>query len=306
MSRTKPRPVGRPRVGGKGRHQTKHTVKGITVQKKLRVQEVRLASRHRLPCGCVFGGGVAATIASTDEDHDFDRWLTAEEDGNVELVVDSTDQLRVSFVLSNLSGRGKSLVYTREVTSPGCFTSWAQLVEQLRAAFLPVNNEYCQRPRPLSSKQGRRELHKYIQEMGELTASLVGNPLNKHIKVTVFMDGFRVSPARTQLFRVLPSTLEETLQVDLREEYSHRQVRSRPQRDQSVRCQIPAGRTPLDQFPWRLGPPNSAICFVCGKLDHFKHDVPAERPRRRTFPKPILKGLRQKPRPRDQGNAGDQ
>ena len=36
-----------------------------------------------------------------------------------------------------------------------------------------------------------------------LTASLVGNPLPEHIKVTVFMDGLRVGPARTQLFRVL-------------------------------------------------------------------------------------------------------
>ncbi|KAG3026162.1 hypothetical protein PC119_g7930 [Phytophthora cactorum] len=62
--------------------------------------------------------------------------------------------------------------------------------------------------------------------MRELTASLVGNPLHEHIKVTVFTDGLRVGPARTQLFRVQASTLEEAIQVALQEEYSHRQART--------------------------------------------------------------------------------
>ncbi|KAG2774274.1 hypothetical protein PC129_g22300 [Phytophthora cactorum] len=62
--------------------------------------------------------------------------------------------------------------------------------------------------------------------MRELTASIVGNPLHEHIKVTVFMDGLRVGLARTQLFRVQASTLEEAIQVDLQEEYNHRQART--------------------------------------------------------------------------------
>ncbi|KAG2866392.1 hypothetical protein PC116_g5459 [Phytophthora cactorum] len=33
----------------------------------------------------------------------------------------STEQLRVDFALSNLSGRAKSLAYTREATTPECF-----------------------------------------------------------------------------------------------------------------------------------------------------------------------------------------
>ncbi|KAI9991531.1 hypothetical protein PInf_019227 [Phytophthora infestans] len=143
----------------------------------------------------------------------------------VELAMDaaliSTEQLRVAFALSNLSGRAKSWVYTREATSPGCFTSWAQLCEQLRAAFLPANYEYCQCSRFLSC-----ELHEYDQEIRELTASLVGNPLSEHIKMTAFMDGLRVGPTRTQLFRVQPSTLEEAIQVAHQEEYSHCQGRT--------------------------------------------------------------------------------
>ncbi|POM63923.1 Gag protein, partial [Phytophthora palmivora] len=123
----------------------------------------------------------------------------------VELAMDaaliSTERLRVAFALSNLGGRAKTWAYTREATTLGCFTSWAQLCQQLRAAFLPANYEYRQRSRFLACKQGKRELHEYIQEMRVLAASLVGNPLPEHIKVTVFMDGLKVGPSRTQLFR---------------------------------------------------------------------------------------------------------
>ncbi|KAG3064127.1 hypothetical protein PI124_g18799 [Phytophthora idaei] len=52
----------------------------------------------------------------------------------VELAMDaaliSTEQLRVAFALSSLSGRTKSWAYTREATAPGCIASWAQLCEQ--------------------------------------------------------------------------------------------------------------------------------------------------------------------------------
>ncbi|POM75890.1 Gag protein [Phytophthora palmivora] len=112
----------------------------------------------------------------------------------------STERLRVAFALSNLGGRAKT---------------WA-------AAFLPANYEYRQRSRFLACKQGKRELHEYIQEMRVLAASLVGNPLPEHIKVTVFMDGLKVGPSRTQLFRVHANTMEEAIQIALQEEYSHR------------------------------------------------------------------------------------
>ncbi|POM75604.1 Gag protein [Phytophthora palmivora] len=71
----------------------------------------------------------------------------------VELAMDaaliSTERLRVAFALSNLGGRAKTWAYTREATTPGCFTTSA-----LRAAFLPVNYEYRQCSRFLAYKQG--------------------------------------------------------------------------------------------------------------------------------------------------------
>ncbi|KAG3009321.1 hypothetical protein PC120_g15692 [Phytophthora cactorum] len=144
----------------------------------------------------------------------------------MEAALITSESLRVEFALSNLSGRAKSWAYTREATSPGCFASWAHLCEQLRAAFLPANYEYRQRPRFLSCKHVRRELHEYIQVMRVLTASLVGNPLPENFKMTMFIDGLKVGLARTQLFRVQASTLEEVIQVALQEEYSHLQART--------------------------------------------------------------------------------
>ncbi|POM81415.1 Gag protein, partial [Phytophthora palmivora] len=48
----------------------------------------------------------------------------------VELAMDaaliSTERLRIAFDLANLGGRAKTWAYTREATTPGCFTTWAQ------------------------------------------------------------------------------------------------------------------------------------------------------------------------------------
>ncbi|GMG17705.1 unnamed protein product [Phytophthora fragariaefolia] len=49
--------------------------------------------------------------------------------------------------------------------------------------------------------------------MRVLTAALVGNPLPEHIKVTVFMDGMRVGPVSTQLFRLHANTMSEAIQI---------------------------------------------------------------------------------------------
>ncbi|POM75605.1 Gag protein [Phytophthora palmivora] len=56
--------------------------------------------------------------------------------------------------------------------------------------------------------------------------STVGNPLPEHTNVTVFMDSLKVGPSCTQLPRVHANSMEEVIQIDLQEEYSHRQART--------------------------------------------------------------------------------
>ncbi|POM62565.1 LOW QUALITY PROTEIN: Gag protein [Phytophthora palmivora] len=147
----------------------------------------------------------------------------------VELAMDaaliSTDRLRVAFALSNLGGRTNTWVYTREATTPGCFTTWAQRCEQLRAAFPPANYVHRQRSRFLACKQGKHELHEYNPGYAS-TRCIYGNLLPEHIKVMVLMDSLKVGPSRTQLFRVHANTMVETIQITLQEEYSNRQART--------------------------------------------------------------------------------
>ncbi|POM77383.1 Gag protein, partial [Phytophthora palmivora] len=116
----------------------------------------------------------------------------------------------------------------------------------LKAAFLPANYEYRQRSRFLACKQGKHELHEYIQEMRVLAASLVGNPLPEHIKVTVFMDGLKVDPSRAQLFRVHANTMEEAIQIALQEEYSHRQALRRQAQCKEIQ-QLELAQS---RYPW--------------------------------------------------------
>ncbi|KAG2788830.1 hypothetical protein PC129_g24342 [Phytophthora cactorum] len=71
------------------------------------------------------------------------------------------------------------------------------------------------------------------------------------------MDDLRVAPARTQLFRVQASTLEEAIQVVLQEEYSHRQART-PASAWPGGSTPSANRTALSgPVPVELGSPSS-------------------------------------------------
>ncbi|KAG3115291.1 hypothetical protein PI125_g5692 [Phytophthora idaei] len=75
--------------------------------------------------------------------------------------------------------------------------------------------------------------------------------------VTVFMDGLRVGPARTQLFRVQASTLEEAIQVGPRRSTTIARYARQHLRGQGALRRVRIAQPPVDLSPWNSGSPSS-------------------------------------------------
>ncbi|KAE9032971.1 hypothetical protein PR003_g9070 [Phytophthora rubi] len=78
--------------------------------------------------------------------------------------------------------------------------------QELRSTFLLANVAYRHRSSFLRCKQGKRALQDYVMQLHNLEADMAGAPLSEDVKVTVFMDGVRTGPVRTELFRRQPKT----------------------------------------------------------------------------------------------------
>ncbi|POM62093.1 hypothetical protein PHPALM_28792 [Phytophthora palmivora] len=214
----------------------------------------------------IFGGDALRSLAAA---------TPAEQ---VELAMDaaliSTERLRVAIALSNLRGRAKT-------------------------SFLPANYEYRQRSLLLACKQGKRELHEYIQEMRVLAASPVGNPLPEHIKVTVFMDGLKVGPSRTQLFRVHGNTMEDrspskrstaTDRLVLLRRCGKATMRHQAQCKELQQLELAPGR-----YPWNWVRPHRAPSAVTDVGSSGTCNVPALREGNGRLERPVAEAMNQEP-----------
>jgi hypothetical protein len=173
------------------------------------------------------------------------------------------ERVRVTFAMSKLSGRAKNWVLAKETTYPGVFATWTQLQKDLSTTFQPPNVAFRQRSKFLACQQGKRDLHGYVQELRLRVASMASDPLPEAVKVTVFMEGLKPGPARTQLFRANPSSLEEAMEIAVQEDYCFRQARG------PTPTPNPSGATPMD-----INGMESVKCFRCGKTGHMRRNCP--------------------------------
>ncbi|GMF44512.1 unnamed protein product [Phytophthora fragariaefolia] len=131
-----------------------------------------------------------------------------------------TEQQRVALAISKLGGRAREWALTCGTSVEMSFPTWEQLKQQLSRVFAPPNQAYGARSRFLATRQGKKELVDYVQELRTLIAGMAVDPLPEAVTGTVFMEGMRTGVARTEVFRTHPVSFEEAVNVALNAEFN--------------------------------------------------------------------------------------
>ena len=146
------------------------------------------------------------------------------------------------------------------------------------------------RSRFLSTRQGKSELTDYVQELRTLIAAMQLDPLPEVVCVTIFMEGLRNGVARTEVFRVHPSTFDEAVKVALNAEFNFKSARlgwngSNPS---SMSTQGSSRPEPMDLSHVAEGEEAElqAVeqqgirrCYSCGSTKHLRPGCPLRKSR---------------------------
>ena len=81
------------------------------------------------------------------------------------------------------------------------------------------------RSRFLSTRHGENELTDNVQELRTIMAAMKSDPLPETVHMTIFTEGLRTGIARTEVFRVHPSTFEEAVRIALNAEHNFNSAR---------------------------------------------------------------------------------
>lgn len=202
------------------------------------------------------------------------HWLLAVWQGAQAQLIEG-DDLLVTFSISFLAGRAREWAYSRLLEDGGAFPSFLSFKEQLREAFQPPNMEMRFRARLLTCRQGKRSLHDYVQEIRYLSAAIAAEPLSELTKVTIFMEGLNKGPARTEIYRHVPNTLDAAIRMAFMEEHSARSAEvtmTAPfagQRERMNSGNSNNTAAPMEISSAETSSQRQGNCFNCGKAGHF-------------------------------------
>jgi hypothetical protein len=211
-----------------------------------------------------------------EEDENLLAWLLEVE--TAILAAQVTDEVtKVTYGISLLEGRAKKWAISARLANTLAFPTWNAFKESIQAVFQPPKSEFRARTKFLALKQERKELHSFVQELRYLSACVVGAPIDEATKVSVFLNGLKAGPIRTQLFREYPETLEGAISRALEEEFSLKQARveypsspSRPRsREHSREREMSRDMDLSMAEPTRSGASNDVRCYRCGRMGHY-------------------------------------
>ena len=192
--------------------------------------------------------------------HTVVQWLLAVEQCGMAQLIDD-DVRMVQYAMSNMRGKASEWAYSALLANDKAFPTWAIFKKKIRAVYQPPNNEVLVQARFFGTRQARRSLQEYAQEMRALSAAINVNPIPEHIKVPAFMNGLRQGPSRQALYRKVPATMEEAIEIALVEEQSYNSA--------SASTWFKSSAETSDATPMELGSAD-VVCFNCGKRGHLK------------------------------------
>ena len=154
-------------------------------------------------------------------------------------------EMQIAFAQSNFAGRTKTWALGLKSHDPYVFGSLEVFKSLLRQTFEPPRAEFRARSELLRIKQGKRDLHSYIQYICHLTSCITVDPLDQQTLITLFMKGLIDVPVKTYLFPLQINTLEEAIRVAEQEDFSVRQAHASSNSYRPSRRQENGGPEPM-------------------------------------------------------------
>uniref|UniRef100_H3GY26 CCHC-type domain-containing protein n=1 Tax=Phytophthora ramorum TaxID=164328 RepID=H3GY26_PHYRM len=111
-------------------------------------------------------------------------------------------------------------------------------------------------------------------ELQNLEAAMAGAPLSEDVKVTVFMDGVRPGPVRTELFRRQPTTFNDAVHIAMLEDHCVRSAQGYAGRAEATEDPTPMEISSAESARPQRNQRASGRCFGCNQLGHFRRNCP--------------------------------